>query len=377
MPESDNNTIEIISFDIPFPADYGGVIDVFYKIRAFNKAGIKVNLHCFEYGRKPAVELTALCNNVYYYKRNVSKANLIKRKPYIVASRSSEDLLINLCKTQNPILFEGLHSCFFLDSNSLSGRKKVVRTHNIEHDYYQCLARAEKDLFKRYYFSNESQKLKRFEKVLSHADGIAAISVHDTDYFLGKFRNVRTISAFHPHENVCICKGKGDFVLYHGSLGVAENNMAALFLINNVFSKINVPLIIAGNKPSPELCQASSAYSNITLKTGISTGEIYELVRNAQINILPTFQATGIKLKLLSALFSGRHCIVNQPMVANTGLEQICIVRDNENEIIGAVKEYFNKPFTEEEIASRKQVLEKNIFSNQRNIDQLATMLVS
>ncbi len=26
--------IHLISFDVPFPADYGGVIDVFYKIKA-------------------------------------------------------------------------------------------------------------------------------------------------------------------------------------------------------------------------------------------------------------------------------------------------------------------------------------------------------
>ena len=49
--------IHIISFDVPLPANYGGVIDVFYKIKALHKAGIKIKLHCFYYGREKNVEL--------------------------------------------------------------------------------------------------------------------------------------------------------------------------------------------------------------------------------------------------------------------------------------------------------------------------------
>ena len=43
--------INIISFDVPFPANYGGVIDVLYKLKYFHQKGIEVHLHCFEYGR--------------------------------------------------------------------------------------------------------------------------------------------------------------------------------------------------------------------------------------------------------------------------------------------------------------------------------------
>ena len=78
-----------------------------------------------------------------------------------------------------------------------------------------------------------------------------------------------------------------------------------------------------------ELKEAIKKNKNIQLKENISIEEIYSLIQNAQINILPTFQATGIKLKLLSALYTGRHCIVNSPMVANTGLESLCHVADS------------------------------------------------
>ena len=53
--------LHIISFDIPYPPDYGGVVDVFYKIKALSLLGIKIHLHCFEYGRKHAAVLNELC----------------------------------------------------------------------------------------------------------------------------------------------------------------------------------------------------------------------------------------------------------------------------------------------------------------------------
>jgi hypothetical protein len=372
-----NKEVDIVAFDIPYPPNYGGVIDVYFKIKAFKNAGVKVNLHCFEYGRKQSAELESVCEKVFYYKRDISKTNLFRKRPYIVVTRTSDELINNLLKTNNPILFEGLHCCFYLDDERLSNRKKIVRTHNIEHDYYQNLAKVEKDIFKRYYFSNEAQKLKSFEQILDQADGIAAISLHDKAYFSERFINVEAVSAFHPNEKVNIESGLGKYVLYHGSLAVGENNEAGIFLINNVFNDIDIPFIIAGNKPSKELRIAAERNKNIIIKSEISTSDIYKLVTEAQINVLPTFQATGVKLKLLAALYTGRHCIVNNPMVKDTGLGEICIIRDTAKEMKRAVLEYFTKPLTLEEIERRKHLLEEGIFSNTFNINQLMEMLFS
>ncbi len=371
------NHINVISFDIPVPANYGGAIDVYYKLKSFKKAGIKIHLHCFEYDRKHSDKLNDICETVNYYKRHISKANLFKHKPYIVASRASEELIINLLKNDYPILFEGIHTCYYLDDKRLYKRRKVVRTHNIEYNYYQNLAKVEKDIFKKYYFFNEATKLKRYEKVLNYADAIAAISKSDKFYFEKKFKNVVTISAFHANERVNIKERTGNYALYHGSLSVGENNKAALFLVNKIFNDIDIPLIIAGDKPSKELEQEIKKFKNIELRKKISTKKIYELIRNAQINILPTFQTTGIKIKLLCALYSGRHCIVNSPMVKNTGLEDLCIIKDSPKAMKEEVKKLFTVPFDKESKIIREKVLLNGVFSNNYNIKELIKMLFS
>ena len=47
-----NKNIHIVSFDIPYPPNYGGIIDIYYKVKTLNKLGINVILHCFQYGKK-------------------------------------------------------------------------------------------------------------------------------------------------------------------------------------------------------------------------------------------------------------------------------------------------------------------------------------
>lgn len=362
--------IHVISFDVPLPANYGGVIDVFYKLKAMHAEGIKIHLHCFEYGRAEALELQSICEKVYYYKRKMSKTFLFNAIPFVVITRSSEKLMENLMRDNYPLLFEGLHSCAHLDDARLKSRKKIIRSHNIEHDYYKNLEKVERSVFRKIYFGMEAKKLQRFEKIMSKADHVAAISPSDAKELAARYKNVHHITAFHPNDGVKIKEGQGDFCLYHGNLEVGENNEAALYLVNEVFSKIDVPLVIAGRKPSAELKAAVANKKNISLKANINTSEIDELIRNAQINVLPTFQATGIKLKLLAALFNGRHCVVNSPMVMNTGLEGLCAIQDNATEMGNEIVRLFQSPFDMKEKQKREEVLSDG-FSNAINVKKL------
>lgn len=370
-----NNYIHIISFDVPFPPDYGGVIDVFYKLKALHAAGIKIKMHCFEYGRPKSAELDKYCEEVYYYPRKTAKSFLFNTLPYIVLSRQSEELKSNLLKDEAPIFMEGLHSTFLLSSEEFDGRIKIVRTHNVEHEYYENLAKVERNIFKRYYFYNEAGKLKKYESVLKSATSIAAISPNDARYYSGLFPSVNYIPAFHPFDEVSALPGKGDFAFYHGNLSVGENNEAALFLVNKVFDNSKHKLVIAGSKPSADLLKAVKASSSVSLLSDQNPDQIYELVRTAQCNILPTFQSTGIKLKLLAALFSGRHCIVNSPMVTGTGLEPLCKIADTAEEMKKCLDEVMSaKKFDDEELMKRKKFLSEN-FSNTLNAQKVLALL--
>lgn len=366
--------LHIVSFDIPAPPDYGGVIDVYYKVKALAEIGVKVHLHCFEYGRPHAKELDRLCATVHYYPRRTGKMLLLNALPYVVVSRRSEALVERLLKDDHPILFEGLHTCHALSDPRLTGRIRLVRAHNVEHDYYTALAKAEGNAFRRTYFLNEARKLLRFEPVLSEADHVLAISPKDEAYFAGHFGHVTHIPAFHACNKVEVADGLGDFAFYHGALGVAENDQAALFLVQKVFRSTTTKLVIAGSDASRELKREVARNPNVELRENVGTEEIHRLVREAQVNVLPTFQSTGIKLKLLLCLYTGRHVVCNTPMVEGTGLAELCHVHDSPEAMRTSILACMGAPANGQATERRVQVLEER-FSNRRNAERIVGLL--
>jgi hypothetical protein len=379
-----DNRLHLISFDIPFPADYGGVMDVFYKVKALHEAGIAVVLHCFQYReRTPQAELLKYCAEVHYYSRTLSPLSMLSRKPFIARTRSSDLLLKNLLKDNAPIIFEGLHACAFIGDKRLRTRKKIVRMHNVEWEYYRNLNVIETRIWKKFYFALESKKLQWFEnQVLKNTDILLTISPDDTAYFEERLEKlafptppkVVYIPPFHPNEAVASRIGTGNYVLFHGKLSVSDNEEAAIFLIKKVFSRRDIPFVVAGKEPSERLLQLAKQYENVTIKANPTDVEMVDLLQHAQINLLLSFQKAGMKLKLLNALYRGRHCVANRHMVQNTGLESLCYVKNTSRDIRTLVESLMNVQFSNKQIAERHTILQRD-FSNTFNAAKIIEAL--
>ena len=364
MNDSDYH-LHIIAFDVPYPANYGGVIDVFYRVKALSESGVKVHLHCFEYGRGEQ-EILNRCHEVKYYKRDTSFAKQLSLIPFIVNSRRSEELVKDLLQDDYPILCEGLHTTAVLTDKRLKNRKIYIRAHNVEHDYYKGLGDSEKCAWKRLYYYAEAWKLRRYEPVLKNAAGIFAISQKDAEYFEKHYHDVMLVPGFSAADSVCSETGRGEYVLYHGNLTVRENEDAARWLIENVFSELDLQCIVAGLNPSDKLHKLAGKYSNVTLVANPDDAEMIDLLRQAQVNILVTNQPTGLKLKLLNALYNGRFCLVNSDMVKGTSLERLCVVADNPEQMIAEIKRLMEEDFTKEDIEERDEQM-RQLYNNEEN----------
>lgn len=359
------NHLHIIAFDVPYPANYGGVIDVFYRVKALSEAGVKVHLHCFEYGRGEQ-EILNRCHEVKYYKRDTSFGKQLSLTPFIVNSRKSEALVLDLLKDDYPILCEGLHTTAVLLDKRLRNRKVFVRAHNVEHDYYNGLAEVERCGWKRLFYHVEAWKLRRYEPVLKNAAGIFAISQKDADYFKQFYNNVTLVPGFSATDSVCSETGRGEYVLYHGNLSVRENEDAAKWLIENVFAELDLHCIVSGLNPSDKLKKLVDTYTNVTLMANPDDAEMIDLLRQAQVNILVTNQPTGLKLKLLNALYNGRFCLVNSDMVNGTSLDTLCVVADEPKQMIAEIKRLMEEDFTEDDIEKRDAQM-RQLYDNEAN----------
>ncbi len=365
MNNSDKH-LHIISFNVPYPPDYGGVIDVFYKIKALHDLGIKIHLHCFNYGRDESKELAEICETVNYYPRKKFYQAIYSKVPYIVGSRQSDELLTSLTNDDYPVLFEGLHTCFYLNHPALAGKLKAVRMHNVEWDYYRSLKEAESNYLIKFYFNLESKKLKKFEDELKNAGKIFAISKSDYEYLRQSYETISYVPAFSNNEDVTSQPGRGNFILYQGNLSVAENNQAAMFIAKKIAEGMPYKFVIAGKNPTSALKKEVKGIKNIELIENPPFEKMAELMRDAHINLLFTFQNTGIKLKLLNSLYRGRFVLVNGKMVNNTGLETLCVIEDNPTAAKRIITDLMGMDFTQHEIEKRQRILGAG-FSNRAN----------
>ena len=335
--------LHIVSFNVPLPADYGGIIDVFYRMKSLAEAGVKIHLHCFAYGRAAASELERHCVEVRYYRRDTSLWRKLGRRPYIVSSRESGELRRRLAADGYPILLEGLHCCSLLEHDEFRGRNVMVRAHNVEADYYSLLARSERVPWRAAFHRVEAFRLRRYEPILARAATVLAVSEADKSRFDSQVRSL---------------VGIGDYVLYHGNLAVAENYRAVEYLADNVFADGRWRFVVAGNEPPAALQRKLAAYPNTTLVANPDDATMQSLVQNAQVNILYTDQPTGLKLKLLNSLFAGRHCLVNSAMVAGTGLASLCTVADRAGEMSQALERLMQTPFDTPQLELRTRALQ-------------------
>ena len=319
-------------------------------------------------------ELNDLCEAVHYYPRKMSKLFLLRKTPFIVKSRESKALSDRLSQDQFPILYEGIHSCASFMNEKLRDRKKFIRAHNVEHHYYQGLGRAEKNLIKSQYFKFEANKLEKFERILNDASGIISISPLERSYFESLYQNVHLIYPFHGNEKVYFNPNRKPFALYHGNLAVAENEKAASFLVNEVFNGSAVELKILGKSPSKRLKRSIAQSANVTLNDSLNSTEIMQSIREAMVNVLPTFQSTGVKLKLINALYNGGHCVVNTPMIEKTGLEKSCHTIDDPHQMISKIEDLMKTDFEKKDSEIRQKQLMENL-SDEINAERLIEII--
>ena len=372
--------LNIIAFDVPFPPNYGGIADVFYKLKSLHEAGAEITYHCFYYigHNPPSKELEKYCKEVHYYKRRRNLFSLIfSRLPYVVVSRSDVILFARIMSDWNPVLIDGIQCAYWLQHEDFKSRRIIFRANNIEHDYYDGLANWERNPLKKLYLRREAQKLRNFEHQLRGVSTILSVAKMDIPHFseyantvhLPPFFNDTAESHFAPSRT-----GKERFVLFQGNLSVKENEHSAIHIIENIAPLSNQKFVIAGKNPSKKLKKKAKFQKNIELIDTPSHELMQDLIRDAHINLLMTFQQTGIKLKLLHALQSGKHIIINSLMDDSGIFAEMCEVEDYSDKIAVRIEELLLVDFTQEMKDLRDEKFNA-IYSNKKNAAKILSLI--
>lgn len=369
------NNLLIVAFDLPYPPDYGGVIVVWNRLLALKNQGAHLHLFTYQYGkRKITSELIAAFPQLRVYQRSRAFWHHFSFLPFIMQTRQSQVLLADLARASGPILFEGHHTAALAWDKQLRGRHKVLLVHNIEWQYYRRMADSTRHPLKRFYYLLESWKLKRIEnKLLEHIGLVVTMTSTDAEYYRKIHPRVILIPAFHGENAVENPLGIGKFALFHGNLSVEDNDRSARWLIQEVWTGLMGPLIIAGKNPSLSLVKAAGERENITLVANPDEATLEELLHNAHINLVVSFQKAGVKLKLLRALFRGRFCLANPAGAAGSGLENCCIIAETAIEFRQQIAELAEKSFSIRDAEYRRMALQQ--YDNPTNAVHFLTEL--
>lgn len=366
-----NPTIHLISFDQPSPPTYGGIIDVFFKIKALKELGYRVYLHCFYFQNKPGKELDQWVEKVYYYKINQSPFYILNRNPLSICSRNGKQLAQNISQTKAPILFESLKTIDALRYLDLDDFPIYLRLHNLEQDYFKGIAKSEKNHLKKYLFLLEGYKYKKIESVLGQFKKVFTLSRFENEYVNSRFQNACFIPVFHGNKKVTNLSDFGEFALYHGDLRGADNQKVARFLID-VFKELDYPLHIASSTKPSWIDKEIEGFNHIHFTPLRDFNHLLELFERAHLNISWSFQQSGTKLKVINALFNSRFSIINANIIDDQVINELCVNVASKDELITKIQSYRTKPY--DEFEHRKNVLEGHL-NDQKNIELMMNQI--
>ncbi|PRB06543.1 hypothetical protein CQ046_00145 [Chryseobacterium sp. MYb7] len=351
--------LHIISFNYPYPPSYGGIIDVYYKIRALSALGIKIHLHCFidQIPDKIDPEIEEITENVFFYKKKKNPLLYFSGTPFAAVIRDSEALIKNLEKIKAPILFEGLQTAYIIRFLRDNDHKLYLRYHNNETEYYKGLSFSEKNIFKKIIYKIESLKYTGYQKkLLKKFETVFCLSEKEYNEVETYSENAQLIHIFHGNGLVKQLDKKGNYFLFHGDLTTADNKRALNETIDLFKTLPQYQLVVASDRASEDIKRKISEVQNISLTPIRTTEKLHHLLENAHGNILISYQNSGTKVKLFNTLYNSRFVIINGNITDDPVLTDLCLYGSDMSEIRQHIITSAEKDY--EDTENRKNILD-------------------
>ena len=368
--------LHIVAPDFPLPSDAGILKDLVFMVRALHANGVKIHLHCFGDGNGQG--LAPYCTSVDFYGKKQGHEGYSLKVPYAVSSRSSDTLTSKLMMDKHPILFIGFQTIYPLLENALlQERSVVVRVLRDEEKYFEDLAKMHDWGTQKLFCMAEAFRFRGLVKNIAKSN-VQFASAIDLECLIAKhgYPKVSSIAPFTGMPFMMQPEGIGNYCFFYGNLAEAENEYAALWLLNNVFDSLELPFVIAGDNPSATLEKAAHLRMHTCLVANPGEKELQDLIKKAQVNLLPSFISHAGNSNLHQALALGRHVLTNPKGAWEEDIKLLCHIADHPADFITTISTLFNKEIDPMEHEKRASFFNGN-YKNDQGIRELIRMLYS
>jgi hypothetical protein len=323
--------ILIVSPYYPYPANFGGTVDILRRIQLLKKNGYSITLIA-------TVKVSPLVDEIEYVKQFVDDVIIIKRKkafisimsfsPFQVSSRSKLKKC-GLSEEYEYLIMESEYVANILRNKSLNAKKIVLRMHNNESKYNFELFKSSYPSIISLHYLIESVKFKFFsDSVYKKVNRIACISEFECKSLqLNSYNNaffsptVIDITSFKNRrlENKC--------VIYVGALFMPNNIEGLSWYIKNVHGYLkkysDYRFIIIGSthgsKNEYRIHQLCNNDSQIDFFFNVENLDYY--YNQSSIFINPMLNGAGVKIKSINAIIEGLPLVTTKKGIEGTGLK--------------------------------------------------------
>lgn len=334
----------------PFPAVDGGSIAMSNLIRGLTKNKVELDIlamntfkqYCTKDKQRifqKEVRSYQLVDVDIRIKAFDAMLNLFSSKSYNISRFQSSEYkkkLIQLLEDSeyDVVLFESLFSTPYVDVvRDFHPRLIVHRSHNIEFNIWQNLAKNEHNLIRKWYLRLLAKRLKKYEiDTVNKFDLVATIS--QTDLIEYKSNGI-TSQLYHLPFGIDLASlsmherrlNNPKVKIYHvGSMNWKPHQEAFRWFFNEVWIglgdlKAKSELHLAGTE-MPKWIQDKSS-ENVFVSKGYVDG--YKFSKDKEILVVPSFSGSGIRIKIIEAMATGKTIVTT----ANGAMGIECSHREN------------------------------------------------
>ncbi|MDR3236900.1 MAG: glycosyltransferase family 4 protein [Spirochaetia bacterium] len=246
------------------------------------------------------------------------------------------------------VYFDSLWTAESVDFRNI--RNPFLVEHNIEHIFLKETAKCESNVIVKILTYFESFRAKFYEKnILCKMPSIIFLSGYDRDFAADKFcidkNKCRVDKNILFMENKIKYSGKGNYILFTGSLNFQPNLEGIEWFLLNCFAGIlkkhsELKLIITG-PVKDKIKKHVLKHKNVEFTGLISNAEMAKLMSGCRCIISPILSGSGIKIKNIEALAVGIPIVMtnfSHRGIKNSGHSGFCKT-DSAQEFTNAILE--------------------------------------
>ncbi|MDC6166636.1 glycosyltransferase [Paucibacter sp. XJ19-41] len=319
-----------IANDVPLPANSGGRVDVWRRMKALKSAGHDLTLLCWiDAGRvdppSAAVlaDLATVCSAVKILPITRSPGELAGRLLQLwrwpshvasrwVTSRGSDLAGWAVACAPDAVLLDGLYGgAVALDLARRLAVPLIYRSHNVEHRYMSEQRQREQRGLRRLGLAANCLGLERFEReVIARSQRVMDISQEDAAFWRsqghGQIVWVPTLVDAGFAERLSRAPGhKAHDLLYFGNLNTPNNVEALGWLVQQVLPLLpqaELRIAVAGSRPTEAVRALLASDARITLIE--NPPDMAAVVGDARVLVNTMLAGSGVNLKSVEMLFS-------------------------------------------------------------------------